>query len=252
MHFRQVDHPPPSCILCTGSPGATDPRVKYIHQAAHMTIGEKRNVAIANATGEFICHFDDDDLYAPMYAEARVRGWEGWEGHSGFEIGIEWLGIIGRECWGQGWREAWCRAGLGSGRLEAGSNQGRVGTVEMKVALGRVRVGAGHHFPLLPNHLNRLPACPFPLTPPPSCPPWTARYVETMLAALQQKNADFVKLSAWFVHDLQVSGGPARAPAPPPHPASTLMPASAALPLSFSFAAPPLLYPPTKAAPAGR
>ena len=32
-----------------------------------MTIGEKRNVAIATASGDFICHFDDDDLYAPSY-----------------------------------------------------------------------------------------------------------------------------------------------------------------------------------------
>lgn len=32
-----------------------------------MTIGEKRNVAIAAASGDFICHFDDDDLYAPSY-----------------------------------------------------------------------------------------------------------------------------------------------------------------------------------------
>jgi len=49
------------------SPSFSDPRVKYIHQFENMTIGEKRNLAIAQASGDVICHFDDDDLYAPEY-----------------------------------------------------------------------------------------------------------------------------------------------------------------------------------------
>ena len=41
-------------------------------QEENQTIGEKRNLAIQNASGDVICHFDDDDLYAPTYVETMV------------------------------------------------------------------------------------------------------------------------------------------------------------------------------------
>lgn len=49
-----------------------DDRVTYLWQAQHQTIGEKRNLAIQHATGDIICHFDDDDLYAPEYIATMV------------------------------------------------------------------------------------------------------------------------------------------------------------------------------------
>ena len=51
-----------------------DPRVSYrfIAQGKH-SLGEKRNLLAADAQGELIAHFDDDDLYAPHYLE-RMAG----------------------------------------------------------------------------------------------------------------------------------------------------------------------------------
>lgn len=37
----------------------------YYGLAPNLTIGEKRNVAIANASGEIIMHWDSDDIYSP-------------------------------------------------------------------------------------------------------------------------------------------------------------------------------------------
>ena len=58
------------------SPTFTDARVKYLYQRQHQTIGEKRNLAIQHASGDIICHFDDDDLYASTYIETMVTAME--------------------------------------------------------------------------------------------------------------------------------------------------------------------------------
>ena len=50
----------------------TDNRIRYRHVRKRMTIGEKRNQLIADARGEIIAHFDDDDYYAPNYLERMV------------------------------------------------------------------------------------------------------------------------------------------------------------------------------------
>lgn len=44
-----------------------DPQVRYWHQPERMTIGAKRNFLIAQAQGDVIAQFDDDDYYAPQY-----------------------------------------------------------------------------------------------------------------------------------------------------------------------------------------
>ena len=52
-----------------------DERVIYIHREGEDTagtLGEKRNAAIERADGEVIAHFDDDDIYAPIYLEHMV------------------------------------------------------------------------------------------------------------------------------------------------------------------------------------
>jgi len=38
-----------------------------------FSVGLKRNIAIYLASGEFVAHFDDDDLYAPNYLTATVK-----------------------------------------------------------------------------------------------------------------------------------------------------------------------------------
>jgi glycosyltransferase involved in cell wall biosynthesis len=62
------DSPDPCVALATGM----DPRVRYRHVPRRMTIGEKRNELVADARGEIIAHFDDDDYYAPNYLQVMV------------------------------------------------------------------------------------------------------------------------------------------------------------------------------------
>ena len=44
-----------------------DPRVRYLHSAGRMRIGDKRNWLLACCRGDVIAHFDDDDWYAKDY-----------------------------------------------------------------------------------------------------------------------------------------------------------------------------------------
>jgi glycosyltransferase involved in cell wall biosynthesis len=44
-----------------------DPRIIYHHDATSLSVGMKRNILAAQASGEYIAHFDDDDYYAPNY-----------------------------------------------------------------------------------------------------------------------------------------------------------------------------------------
>ena len=49
-----------------------DPRVRYIGVPSG-SIGEKRNVAVRAAAGEYIAHWDDDDWYAPGRLSAQLQ-----------------------------------------------------------------------------------------------------------------------------------------------------------------------------------
>jgi glycosyltransferase involved in cell wall biosynthesis len=57
---------------CAALAAGSDPRIRYQHVTRRMTIGEKRNRLAAEARGEIIAHFDDDDYYAPNYLRAMV------------------------------------------------------------------------------------------------------------------------------------------------------------------------------------
>jgi glycosyltransferase involved in cell wall biosynthesis len=50
-----------------------DPRVTYIRLGSPASVGTKRNVACAQARGEIIVHWDDDDWYAPSRVRTQVR-----------------------------------------------------------------------------------------------------------------------------------------------------------------------------------
>jgi len=63
------DSPAPSRYLA----GVADPRIRYSHSPERLRIGGKRNRLIAQARGEIIVHFDDDDYYAPRYVERMVE-----------------------------------------------------------------------------------------------------------------------------------------------------------------------------------
>ena len=62
------------------SPSFSDSRVKYLYQRQHQTIGEKRNLAIQHATGDIICHFDDD-VSAKNDSSLRTEGLATPKGH---------------------------------------------------------------------------------------------------------------------------------------------------------------------------
>ncbi len=48
-------------------------KLKYIYSKDRVTLGEKRNQMIAQASGEIIVNFDDDDYYGPDYVANRVK-----------------------------------------------------------------------------------------------------------------------------------------------------------------------------------
>ncbi len=65
----------PVADLADGLPG-----VRYIRRPARMSIGAKRNLGCAEAQGEIIAHWDDDDWYAPdrlRYQVAPLLAGEG-------------------------------------------------------------------------------------------------------------------------------------------------------------------------------
>lgn len=78
--FDGQTHPDRELLVYDDSPtrsaffgGLADPRVKYLHSAARLTIGEKRNRLIEAAEGEVIAFFDDDDHYAPGYLAGMLQ-----------------------------------------------------------------------------------------------------------------------------------------------------------------------------------
>ena len=62
------DSPQPSPFMLT----LDDPRVRYHHRPDRLPLGSKRNWLAAQARGELIAHFDDDDHYTPEYLARMV------------------------------------------------------------------------------------------------------------------------------------------------------------------------------------
>ena len=48
-------------------------KLKYVYSKERVTLGQKRNLLIAQATGDIILNFDDDDYYGPSYVKNRVE-----------------------------------------------------------------------------------------------------------------------------------------------------------------------------------
>jgi len=49
-----------------------DPRIRYVHSAARMSLGAKRNLGCEMARGEIIVQWDDDDWYGPDRLDLQV------------------------------------------------------------------------------------------------------------------------------------------------------------------------------------
>ena len=91
--FREQTYPDKELVILDDSMHASsyfraigDPRVRYYHASAGMSLGRKRNLLVEVAKGEVIAQFDDDDYYAPNYLQvmldsmgdahlAKLTGW---------------------------------------------------------------------------------------------------------------------------------------------------------------------------------
>jgi glycosyltransferase involved in cell wall biosynthesis len=78
-NFSEQTYPERELLIHDDSPERSsfftalrDERVSYVHSAARVSVGEKRNQLIERATGDLIAFFDDDDFYAPGYLAAMA------------------------------------------------------------------------------------------------------------------------------------------------------------------------------------
>jgi glycosyltransferase involved in cell wall biosynthesis len=62
----------PACELVAYLAGLADPRIRVVNVPPGSTLGELRNVSVASARGEYVCQWDDDDLYAPARVETQL------------------------------------------------------------------------------------------------------------------------------------------------------------------------------------
>jgi len=46
----------------------------HLAHEPHLTIGEKRNLLLENATGEYVCFIDDDDMVSDNYIDLLMEG----------------------------------------------------------------------------------------------------------------------------------------------------------------------------------
>lgn len=46
--------------------------VRYIHAEGHVTLGDKRKLLVNSSRGDIVAHFDDDNVYGPMYLQVMV------------------------------------------------------------------------------------------------------------------------------------------------------------------------------------
>jgi glycosyltransferase involved in cell wall biosynthesis len=76
--FLSQDHAEKELIILDDGEDAVadlipdDPRIRYLRQARGALLGAKRNRLCAEAKGELIAHWDDDDWYAPWRLSCQV------------------------------------------------------------------------------------------------------------------------------------------------------------------------------------
>jgi hypothetical protein len=76
--FLHQDHEHAELIVVDDSPTPVrdlvpdDPRVRYLRPNTRLTIGAKRNLGFAEARGELLANWDDDDWYAPWRLSSEV------------------------------------------------------------------------------------------------------------------------------------------------------------------------------------
>lgn len=78
--IRAQDYPNIEIVVVDDSPEPSlsaeqvgEFKVTYIHLTERKSIGEKRNIAVTNAKGELIVHWDDDDYFRTHRISAQVQ-----------------------------------------------------------------------------------------------------------------------------------------------------------------------------------
>lgn len=79
-YFLRQDYPQRELIILDDAGGEDlalrlpdDDRVRYLRLPGRLSIGAKRNRGVAEARGEFVAHWDDDDWYAEDRLSSQIR-----------------------------------------------------------------------------------------------------------------------------------------------------------------------------------
>lgn len=81
--FQQQSHPERELVIVCTSAGSevetlirdiADPRIRFVHAPDASSVGAMRNAAIAEAKGELVCVWDDDDLSHPDRLKWQLAG----------------------------------------------------------------------------------------------------------------------------------------------------------------------------------
>ncbi len=78
-YFHRQDYPSKELVIVDDGDDdlsdltAFDDRIRYIRLKKRVSVGEKRNLALQQAAGSIIAHWDDDDWYAPDRLSYQVK-----------------------------------------------------------------------------------------------------------------------------------------------------------------------------------
>jgi len=83
-------------------------QVRVLRQRPGMTLGALRNAAVAAATGDFVCQWDDDDRYHPERLALQLRALTAANANFGFLCDqLHWFPARGEMYWDDWNREAY-------------------------------------------------------------------------------------------------------------------------------------------------
>lgn len=78
---------------------AADPRIRHVACAAGLPLGAKRNLACAAAQGDWLLHWDDDDLYAPDRITRQIGAMQAANADVSGSSRVHFFEEEGKHCW---------------------------------------------------------------------------------------------------------------------------------------------------------
>jgi glycosyltransferase involved in cell wall biosynthesis len=89
--FLEQDYPAKELIVLDDSPPELRPllrhsSVRHVQLSERMTVGEKHDMGLSLAQGDFIAHWDDDDWYSPRRLTRQVESFEDGIGIVGIKL----------------------------------------------------------------------------------------------------------------------------------------------------------------------